>query len=125
MTEPSEIKEVLKPCPFCGGKFNVNAWNHRALKNEEASTIVPLVEQAPAKLETSYFTFGVSMKPVYRGERIPSSSVIKITAENPREVMFSYFGDKWAFEYENFGKLSKYNTSGDIIEIFVVNDNVL
>lgn len=51
-------------------------------------------------MRTSYFTLGQSH--VYRlnGQTLDRDCVIKITAENPRDVMVEYFGLEWAFEYD-------------------------
>ena len=50
-------------------------------------------------MRTSYFTLGQSH--VYRlnGQTLDCDCVIKITAENPRDVMVEHFGLEWAFEY--------------------------
>ena len=52
-------------------------------------------------MKTSYFTFGQD-----HAHRIPNITldkdiVIKITDDNPRKVMFDYFGAKWSQEYDN------------------------
>lgn len=51
-------------------------------------------------MRTSYFTLGQSH--IYRlnGQTLDRDCVIKITAENPRDVMVEYFGLEWAFEYD-------------------------
>ena len=51
-------------------------------------------------MRTSYFTLGQSH--VYRlnEQTLDRDCVIKITAENPRELMVEYFGLEWAFEYD-------------------------
>ena len=51
-------------------------------------------------MRTSYFTLGQSH--VYRlnGQTLDRDCVIKITAEDPRDVMVEHFGLGWAFEYD-------------------------
>lgn len=51
------------------------------------------------KMKTSYFTLGQSHIYKHNGHVLDCNSVIKITAEDPREVMVEFFGSKWAFEY--------------------------
>ena len=51
-------------------------------------------------MATSYFTFGQSHVHSVDGFTYDRDVIVKITAENPRDVMVSVFGRKWAFEYE-------------------------
>lgn len=51
-------------------------------------------------MKTSYFTFGQSHAHNVGGFTYDKDIVVKITAENPRKVMFKTFGDKWCFEYD-------------------------
>lgn len=51
-------------------------------------------------MKTSYFTLGQSHIYKHNGHVLDCNSVIKITAEDLREVMFEFFGSKWAFEYK-------------------------
>ena len=50
-------------------------------------------------MKTSYFTLGHSHVHKHNGQILDKDSVIKITDENPRKVMFELFDRKWAFEY--------------------------
>ena len=51
-------------------------------------------------MKTHYFTLGQSHVYCFNGQTLDHDCVIKITAENPRDVMVEHFGLKWAFEYE-------------------------
>ncbi len=50
-------------------------------------------------MRTSYFTFGQQHAHSVSGFTYDKDVVVKITAEEPRDVMFEYFGDKWGMEY--------------------------
>jgi hypothetical protein len=65
---------------------------------------------------TSYFTFGQCHTHSFNGKTVDKDTIIKITAECPREIMIELFKNKWAFEYDNidhFQDLEMY----EIIEI--------
>ena len=49
---------------------------------------------------TSYFTLGQSHVYRFNRQTLDRDCVIKITAENPRDVMVECFGLEWAFEYD-------------------------
>nr|DAR09876.1 MAG TPA: hypothetical protein [Caudoviricetes sp.] len=51
-------------------------------------------------MKTSYFTLGQSHVYRFNGQTLDHDCVIKITAENPRDVMVEHFGLEWSFEYE-------------------------
>ena len=51
-------------------------------------------------MKTHYFTLGQSHVYRFNGQTLDHDCVIKITAENPRDVMVEHFGLKWAFEYD-------------------------
>ena len=51
-------------------------------------------------MRTSYFTLGQSHVYRFNGQTLDHDCVIKITAENPRDVMVEHFGLEWAFEYD-------------------------
>jgi|GEM_PF-454345 hypothetical protein len=51
-------------------------------------------------MKTHYFTLGHSHVYRFNGQTLDHDSVIKITAENPRDVMVEHFGLEWSFEYE-------------------------
>ena len=51
-------------------------------------------------MRTSYFTLGQSHIYRFNGQTLDRDCVIKITAENPSEVMGEYVGLEWAFEYD-------------------------
>lgn len=50
-------------------------------------------------MKTSYFTFGFDHKHDVNGRRFDKDVIVKITDDDPRDVMFSYFGNEWAFDY--------------------------
>ena len=50
-------------------------------------------------MKTSYFTFGQQHVHSVGGFTYDKDVVVKITAKNPREVMFNYFNAQWSFEY--------------------------
>lgn len=52
-------------------------------------------------MKTSYFTFGGSHIHRVSGFTYDCDIVVKITAENPREVMFEYFSNQWSIQYES------------------------
>ncbi len=47
-----------------------------------------------------YFTFGANHTSNLDGISFDDTWVIKIIANEPRQVMFKYFGDKWSSEYD-------------------------
>lgn len=51
-------------------------------------------------MKTRYFTFGQSHVHSIDGFTYDKDVVVKITAEDPRDVMVANFGQVWAFEYE-------------------------
>ena len=51
-------------------------------------------------MKTHYFTLGQSHVYRFNGQTLDHDCVIKIPAENPRDVMVGYFGLEWAFEYD-------------------------
>lgn len=57
-------------------------------------------------MTTSYFTFGQTHAHVVAGKVYDKDSVVMITAENPRDVIFTIFGDKWAMQYDQFPDIS-------------------
>ena len=70
-------------------------------------------------MATSYFTLGQNhLHVLVDGEEeriIDSNTVIKITAENPRERIFSLFGPKWSMEYNEPPEMSSF--PGGIYEL--------
>lgn len=52
-------------------------------------------------MKTRYFTLGQQHIYRFNGHVLDKDSVIKITAEDPREVMFEHFGSHWGFEYDS------------------------
>ena len=59
-----------------------------------------------------YFTFGQAHKHVIDGEVYDVDTVVKIVAEDygeAREIMFSYFGCIWSFQYDSLEELLPYN----------------
>lgn len=61
-------------------------------------------------MTTSYFTFGQSHAHAHCGFTFDKDVVVKITAENPRAVMFSCFGNKWAMEYSERPNMAYFPT---------------
>jgi len=49
---------------------------------------------------TSYFTFGHGHRHVINDVVYDHNVIVRVTAPDPRAVMFKYFGSKWAFEYD-------------------------
>lgn len=50
-------------------------------------------------MRTSYFSFGQIHAYSFNGHTLDKDVLVKITAENPREVMMKFFGTHWGFEY--------------------------
>jgi len=76
---------------------------------------------------TSYFTLGQSH--IYRlnGQTLDRDCVIKITAENPRELMVEHFGLEWAFEHNKCPQMKYfprgiYNLTENKWEIYEIPD---
>ena len=63
-------------------------------------------DKTTPKLETSWFTFGQDHAHRINGTTLDRNIVLKITAEDPREVMFQYFDTKWAMEYDKEPNMS-------------------
>lgn len=51
-------------------------------------------------MKTSYFTFGFAHAHAVDGVTFEKDCVVKIVAEDPREVMFDTFGPKWSMQYD-------------------------
>jgi hypothetical protein len=49
---------------------------------------------------TNYFTFGQAHEHVIGGIVFDKDTVVRITAENPRDKMFALFGPKWSMQYD-------------------------
>lgn len=65
-------------------------------------------------LKTSYFTFGQVHVHSVNGRTFDKDTVVKITAEDPRQVMFDTFGNKWGFEYDQPPDMRLF---GEIVEL--------
>ncbi len=50
---------------------------------------------------TAYFSFGQSHVHSVGGFTYDKDVLVKITAEDPRQVMFDNFGRKWAMQYDD------------------------
>jgi len=50
-------------------------------------------------LKTYYFTFGQDHMHFIDGILYDKDCIVKITAQNPRDVMFHVFGVKWGSQY--------------------------
>ena len=57
---------------------------------------------------TRYFTFGFDHVHEVAGERFDKDVVVRITAPDPRAVMFETFGVRWAFQYDEQPDLKWY-----------------
>ena len=53
-------------------------------------------------MKTRYFSFGQNHTHSFNGHTLDKDCIVKITAENPREIMVENFQDKWGFEYTDF-----------------------
>lgn len=51
------------------------------------------------KLQTLYFTFGFDHAHRIDGRTYAADTIVAITAEDPRSVMFDMFGSAWATSY--------------------------
>lgn len=52
-------------------------------------------------MRISFFTFGQGHRHEVNGVILDKDVVLRISAEEPRDVMFQFFGNKWAFEYSS------------------------
>lgn len=53
-------------------------------------------------MKTRYFSFGQKHTHSLNGHTLDKNCIVKITAENPRDVMVDYFKSEWCFEYTDF-----------------------
>lgn len=51
-------------------------------------------------MTTSYFSFGFGHAHSVGGFTYDKDVLVKITADDPRQVMFDHFGQKWAIQYD-------------------------
>ena len=51
-------------------------------------------------MRPAYFTFGQNHAHTVNGFTFDKNVVVKITAPDPRAVMFETFGQKWAMQYD-------------------------
>jgi hypothetical protein len=49
---------------------------------------------------TNYFSFGFDHAHAIAGFTYDKDVLVKITADDPRKVMFDTFGPKWAMQYD-------------------------
>ena len=92
------------------GAYDIAKWRNLSSKEiaaldgeargnpREGPITVEIYDREPAML-TRYFTFGQTHVHSVNGRTFDKDDVAKITAPDPRKVMFEYFGPKWAFEY--------------------------
>lgn len=52
-------------------------------------------------MTTAYFSFGQAHVHVVDGFTYDKDILVKITADNPRQVMFQTFGEKWSMQYDD------------------------
>lgn len=65
-------------------------------------------------MKTRYFSFGQKHTHSLNGHTLDKNCIVKITAENPRDVMVDYFKSEWCFEYTDFTDEDlKYYPRGD------------
>ena len=50
-------------------------------------------------MPTSYFTFGQAHTHSVNGFTYDKDVIVEIEADDPRQIMFSWFGQKWSHEY--------------------------
>lgn len=67
--------------------------------SEYRNDILRELELQESKTKTRFFSFGQNHAHEINERIVDRNTIIKITAENPRDVMFDFFGDKWSFEY--------------------------
>lgn len=58
-----------------------------------------------SEIKTKYFTFGQNHIHKVDGFIFDCNIVVKISAKNPRKIMFKIFGDKWSFEYDSIPEM--------------------
>lgn len=51
-------------------------------------------------MKTAYFTFGQAHHHVVNNIDFNRNTVVEITADDPRQVMFDTFGNKWSMQYD-------------------------
>jgi len=59
-------------------------------------------------MKTSYFTFGQSHVHKVNGKVFDKDCVVKITDDDPRDVMFKIFGRSWAFQHHYLPDMKYY-----------------
>ena len=59
-------------------------------------------EYKELNMKTRYFSFGQKHTHSLNGHTLDKNCMVKITAENPREIMVEHFQHEWAFEYTDF-----------------------
>ena len=64
---------------------------------------------------TAYFTFGQSHAHAVNGKTFDRNTVVEITADDPRQVMFDTFGNKWSMQYDSPPDMSHF--PGGIIKL--------
>lgn len=57
-------------------------------------------DKGDCEMKTAWFTFGQAHAHSVNGKTFDRNCVVEITAEDPRQVMFDTFQNKWAFEYD-------------------------
>ena len=66
-------------------------------------------------MTTAYFTFGQAHEHIINGQIFNKDTVVKITAEDPRKVMFKTFGPKWGFQYNEEPDMNYF--PGGVVEL--------
>lgn len=88
--------------------------NQKASRENEAYAKALRHEARLQSMRTSYFTFGQVHVHSVNGRTFDKDTVVKITAENPRDVMFEHFGAKWSMEYDQPPDMSLF---AEIVEL--------
>lgn len=65
-------------------------------------------------MKTAWFTFGQSHLHRVNKRIFDKDTVVKITAEDPRKVMFDTFGRQWAMEYDKCPDMSHF---AEVVEL--------
>ena len=70
-------------------------------------------------MTTNYFTFGKGQVHSVANRTYDCDTIVKITSENPRQTMFDYFGNNWAFQYDSLEQMQpkKYWSQYKVVDV--------
>jgi hypothetical protein len=69
-------------------------------------------------MTTRFFTFGFDHEHEKLGRRFDRTTIVKITADDPRQLMHFVFGSWWSFEYpEDEGPAQAEKWGYEVVEI--------